>query len=161
PSAPHIGSEPCWWHGLSSAPLPVGEHFIQPTTAVRGLGFHPASIKEARDFAGAVLRDWELSDLSCDIRLVVSELVTNACRHAAPPGFTSKWSVQFGLVRGQTRLTCMVFDPSLQAPIMGDPGELGEGGRGLRLVECYSADWGWDILDGQGKVVWAAFPLPA
>ncbi|GAA1776400.1 ATP-binding protein [Streptomonospora arabica] len=162
PSA-RVGDVPGGWQGLSLAPLPVGEHFIRPITAVCGLGFHPASVKRARDFAAGVLEDWGLESLSCDLRLVVSELVTNACRHAAPvdSGMISEWSVQFGLVRGDGELTCMVFDPSRAAPVMGELDEgCGEGGRGLRLIDSYSSDWGWNILDGQGKVVWAAFSIP-
>jgi hypothetical protein len=157
-----FGHEPAGWQGLSVAPLPVGDHVIRPARAVRGLGFHPASVKEARDFTSAVLAGWGLPRLCSDIRLVVSELVTNACRHAAPPaaGMLSEWSIQFGLVREGGTVTCMVFDPSRRPPIMGDPGDFNEGGRGLRLIECYSSDWGWDILDGQGKVVWAAFAIP-
>ncbi|MFD0773359.1 ATP-binding protein [Streptomonospora algeriensis] len=161
PSA-RVGDVPGGWQGLSLAPLPVGEHFIRPVTAVCGLGFHPASVKRARDFAAGVLEDWGLESLSCDLRLVVSELVTNACRHAVPveSGMISEWSVQFGLVRGDGELTCMVFDPSRAEPVMDDNEGFCEGGRGLRLIDSYSSDWGWNILDGQGKVVWAAFSIP-
>ncbi|GAB3455867.1 hypothetical protein GCM10027570_36860 [Streptomonospora sediminis] len=161
PSA-RVGDVPGGWQGLSLAPLPVGEHFIRPFTAVCGLGFHPASVKQARDFAGGVLDDWSLTDLSCDLRLVVSELVTNACRHAAPvaSGMISEWSIQFGLVRSDGELTCMVFDPSRVSPQMNETDGFGEGGRGLRLIDSYSSNWGWNILDGQGKVVWAAFSIP-
>ncbi|MBV2363698.1 ATP-binding protein [Streptomonospora nanhaiensis] len=153
---------PGGWQGLSPAPLPVGEHFVRPVTAVRGLGFHPASVKDARDFAHAVLAEWGFAGLSADVRLVVSELVTNACRHAAPvdAGLLSEWSIQFGLVRDDHELTCMVFDPSRVAPAMADPDDCEEGGRGLRLIDTYSSKWGWNILDGQGKVVWAAFSIP-
>ncbi|MFC4562519.1 ATP-binding protein [Nocardiopsis mangrovi] len=159
---PGRGDETRGWRGLPVAPLPVGGHFIRSASAVRGLGFHPASVKDARDFAATVLGGWGLLGLSSDIRLVASELVTNACRHAAPSvaGMLADWSIQFGLTRAASSVTCMVFDPSRRAPVMGDPGDLHEGGRGLRLIECYSANWGWDVLDGQGKVVWATFAIP-
>lgn len=160
--AARVGSVPGGWQGLSLAPLPVGDHFIRTVTAVCGLGFHPSSVKQGRDFACDVLSEWGAEALAADMRLVVSELVTNACRHAAPveSGMISEWSIQFGLVRGDGELTCMVFDPSRSVPVMGEAEGFGEGGRGLRLIDSYSSDWGWNILDGQGKVVWAAFSIP-
>lgn len=109
-----------------------------------------------------MLREWGLEPLCSDTLLVVSELVTNACRHAVPrAGALSDWSIQFGLVRHDSRLACLVFDPSIEAPVRVDPDERAEGGRGLALIEAFSTDWGWGLLRGQGKVVWASFETAA
>ncbi|MBB4932607.1 anti-sigma regulatory factor (Ser/Thr protein kinase) [Lipingzhangella halophila] len=152
-----------WW-GLTPVPLPIGHRFLGRHVAVHGLGFHAVSVKSARDFSQAVLRDWgicETAGLLNEVRLVVSELVTNACRHAAPEPVApeTEWSIQLGLHRDGANLTCMVFDPSRRVPQLSDQAGLEEGGRGLRLIESFSSDWGWQPLGGQGKVVWAALAM--
>lgn len=158
---PTGGPASCW-RGLSPAPLPVGDRLVRGATAVQGLGFHATSVKQARDFTTGVLDTWGLTRLRSDALLVVSEMVTNACRHAAPTvGPPGDWSIQFGLVRRGLRLECLVFDPSRAVPVRVDPDRCAEGGRGLHLIESFSTEWGWDLLDGQGKVVWAAFDANA
>ncbi|ASU84718.1 ATP-binding protein [Nocardiopsis gilva YIM 90087] len=163
---PYVGSHAhAADHGrwsLSTPPLPIGHHVIDTATAQHGLGFHPASVKVARDFTGTVLRGWGLDTMAPDARLVVSELVTNACRHAVPTvgGSLSQWSIQFGMARDEAHVTCMVVDPSRQPPVRNDPTQYAEGGRGLPLIDSFSSGWGWDIIDGRGKVVWAAFAVP-
>lgn len=152
-----------WW-GLTPVPLPVGHRFLGRNIAAHGLGFHAVSVKSARDFAHTVLGGWGVSDtagLLNEVRLIVSELVTNACRHAAPDPLTpeTEWSIQLGLHRDGSQLTCMVFDPSRRVPQLGDHAGLEEGGRGLQLIESFSSDWGWQSLGGQGKVVWAALAM--
>lgn len=46
----------------------------------------PASPSAARSHARAILRQWSLEELSETVELLVSELVTNAVRHASGPG---------------------------------------------------------------------------
>lgn len=43
----------------------------------------PESVKQARDFAQTALCAWGLAEMYDDVRLVVSELVTNAMRYSA------------------------------------------------------------------------------
>ncbi len=92
----------------------------------------------------------------CDVALVISELLSNALRHAAPlPG-------------SQIRVAWRIDEESVQVSV-GDGGgmtvpELGEptpgatGGRGLRIVERLSRRWGTSTGDA-GTTVWAEVPV--
>jgi anti-sigma regulatory factor (Ser/Thr protein kinase) len=92
----------------------------------------------------------------CDVALVVSELFSNALRHAAPlPGATIRvaWHLDAESVQvsvsdggGQTR------------PELGDPTQSTTGGRGLRIVEKLSSRWGTSA-DDEGTTVWAEVPV--
>ncbi|WP_246062097.1 ATP-binding protein [Haloactinospora alba] len=130
---------------------------IDSAMAIRGLDFQPASVGAARTFTETVLREWGVGENWENARLLVSELVTNACTHARPrrSGTLSEWSIQVGLVHRGSHVSLLVFDPSYREPALRAPDRFVEGGCGLRLIEFFSSDWGWDILDGQGKVVWA------
>jgi Histidine kinase-like ATPase domain len=55
-----------------------------PRVAMRTLGADVGSVRAARDFALATLRRWGTTERSQDIAIVVSELLTNALRHAVP-----------------------------------------------------------------------------
>ncbi|MFI8102586.1 ATP-binding protein [Streptomyces sp. NPDC086023] len=136
------------------------------------------AVRGARSFTRSTLGQWGLDDRFDDVALVVSELVTNALRHAlpgSPGGSTENEShVRLHLMRWSTRLVCAVRDPSEDSPTgTGDEGFSGfsperteencdlESGRGLFLVDSYSDSWGWHPLAGRltGKVVWALFRL--
>jgi anti-sigma regulatory factor (Ser/Thr protein kinase) len=109
----------------------------------------------ARDFVGHQLAEHGLSYLIDDVRLVVSELVTNAVVHARTPIEVSVAELLFCV-----RL--MVFDESAELPVSppaGWSGEDAEGGRGLWVTEACSSDWGTDPAGGDGKSVWALFPV--
>lgn len=140
-------------------PLPVEHRMVTLTTAAYGLGFHPVSVRTARDFALTTLRDWGAHQITEDIRLVVSELVSNAIQHAAPPtvdrGFAQP--IQLCLLKRPSHVACMVIDPSPCPPMPPAflPVSERENGRGLYLVQSFSTDWGYRVLDGRGKIVWA------
>ncbi|MCL2850357.1 MAG: DUF6177 family protein, partial [Micrococcales bacterium] len=68
----------------------------------------PASVATARHWSGRYLEQWELHEAAFIAELVVSELVTNAIRHAAAP-------IRLRLIRG-TDLICEVWDSSSTAP---------------------------------------------
>ncbi|GAA2458699.1 ATP-binding protein [Streptomyces sp. NPDC051041] len=124
------------------------------------------AVREARRFTRGTLGRWEVGDRFDDVCLVVSELVTNALRHALPapasrlpePGPL----VRLHLMRWTDRLVCAVRDPSHDSPVARDPDDCSaESGRGLFLVDSFSDGWGWHPLAGtlNGKVVWALFRL--
>ncbi|MFF4208507.1 ATP-binding protein [Streptomyces sp. NPDC001796] len=124
------------------------------------------AVREARRFTRATLGQWDVGERFDDVCLVVSELVTNALRHALPastvcPGEQDA-PVRLHLMRWTTRLVCAVRDPSHDSPVAGDSEDFSaESGRGLFLVESFADSWGWHPLAGtlSGKVVWALFRL--
>ncbi|MGV4985364.1 ATP-binding protein [Streptomyces sp. NPDC001709] len=123
------------------------------------------AVREARRFTRGTLDQWDVGDRFDDICLVVSELVTNALRHALPtdagcPEHTA--SVRLHLMRWTERLVCAVRDPSHETPVPRDSDDFSaESGRGLFLVDSFADSWGWHPLAGtlDGKVVWALFRL--
>ncbi|QPL94583.1 ATP-binding protein [Streptomyces clavuligerus] len=127
------------------------------------------AVRGARQFTVTTLGEWSLGDRSDDIALVVSELVTNALRHALPsepPHGAQDPPVRLHLMRWPRRVVCAVRDPSPESPggedgAFPDPRGTAESGRGLFLVEAFSDGWGWHPLAGalHGKVVWALFRI--
>ena len=131
------------------------------------------AVRGARKFTSQTLSNWDLADRFDDVALVVSELVTNALRHAVPGGVDPATAadceeglnppVRLHLMRWASRLVCAVRDPSRESPEARKTEEdfAAESGRGLFLVESFSDSWGWHPLAGtlQGKVVWALFRL--
>ncbi|MGR8009152.1 ATP-binding protein [Streptomyces hypolithicus] len=125
------------------------------------------AVRGARQFTQATLTQWELGDCFDDVALVVSELVTNALRHALPSDTPRANEqdppVRLHLMRWTSRLVCAVRDPSHESPVAGESDDFSaESGRGLFLVDSFSDSWGWHPLAGtlSGKVVWALFRLP-
>ncbi len=88
----------------------------------------------------------------CDIAVVISELLSNALRHAAPlPG--SKIRIAWRIDADTVRVS--VSDGGGQtAPELGEPTQAATGGRGLRIVEKLSRRWGASAGD-EGTTVWA------
>ncbi|WP_130798651.1 ATP-binding protein [Streptomyces otsuchiensis] len=121
------------------------------------------SVRSARDFTRDILNTWRLAAQFDAVGLVVSELVTNALRHGSDgcPPIPGVSPVELELLRGRRRLVCAVHDQSTAEPHVNDADISDEGGRGLRLVECFSDGWGWRERGNglRGKVVWASFRL--
>ncbi|MCW2883657.1 MAG: hypothetical protein QOE54_3242 [Streptosporangiaceae bacterium] len=118
----------------------------------------PESVTEARHFTTATLENWGLGALCDDVALVVSELVTNALRHSLPPRLAeAPGPIGLRLQHEASFVLCGVLDTGTAAPRRREPDFIAETGRGLHIVESFSATWGWMPLDGGGKVVWALF----
>jgi hypothetical protein len=130
----------------------------RPRVAMRTLGPDAGSVRAARDFAIGTLQRWGTTGRSQDIAIVVSELLTNALRHALPGGAPSGSGppIRFGLVQPASSVLCAVADPSRAAPVLQARGSLAETGRGLHIVCALSDQWGYTPSD-TGKVVWAMF----
>jgi len=109
------------------------------------------SVRAARDFAVATLRRWGAAERCQDIAIVVSELLTNALRHAVPGPGDARRPVRLGLLQLRPCVLCAVADPSTAAPVPRPPGSLGETGRGLHIVCALSDRWGY-IRHFEGRV---------
>jgi anti-sigma regulatory factor (Ser/Thr protein kinase) len=107
---------------------------------------------QARAAVERQLTAWGFHDAVFATELVVTELVTNAVRHASPP-------VILRLIRTDA-LICEVSDTSSTAPHMRLPRLLDEGGRGLYIVGQLARRWGTRYTD-TGKTIWVEQALPA
>ena len=122
----------------------------------------PESVTAARHFAIATLRAWDLAGLCDDVGLVASELVTNALRHSLPacPDESDLAPIRLRLLRAAPYVLCGVADSDIAVPLRREPDYIAESGRGLHIVESFSARWGWTMLRPTGKIVWAVFHRP-
>ena len=116
-------------------------------------------VRGARDFTVGTLRRWGVDERCDDVAVVVSELLTNALRHALPAVAQAGagWPVQLGLLQRGRCVTCAVADPSRVTPVPGEPGYLTETGRGLHIIAALSDRWGFITSGDGGKVIWALF----
>ncbi|MGW3714445.1 SpoIIE family protein phosphatase [Streptomyces albogriseolus] len=111
----------------------------------------PAVVADARRTAQDQLSRWGLDEeLMFTTELLVSELVTNAIRHASG-------RVRLRLIRERT-LVCEVLDGGASAPHLRHPRAMDEGGRGLLLVSQLAERWGTRFVP-DGKIIWAEQPL--
>lgn len=115
------------------------------------LAADPALVAQARSLATRQLAEWGLEQLAFATELIISELVTNAIRHARGP-------IAMRLIHTQT-LICEVSDSSLSAPHLRHARTTDEGGRGLFLVAQLASRWGTRYAH-DGKTIWAEQPLP-
>src|SRR5258707_13551258 len=131
----------------------------RPKVATRTPGTDAGAVRAARDFTIATLQRWGATDRREDIAIVVSELLTNALRHALPgPGAPRpRCPFRLGLLQPGPCLLCAVADPSQQPPVPKEPGYLPETGRGLHVISALADTWGYTTPSGTGKVVWAMF----
>ncbi|POX63031.1 hypothetical protein C3492_12685 [Streptomyces sp. Ru62] len=106
-----------------------------------------ASASEARRHVAGKLAAWGLEEAVATTELVVSELVTNAVRHAGPP-------VRLRLILQGTGLICEVSDNSSTSPHLRWARTFDEGGRGLFIVAQLTRSWG-TRHHVHGKTVWA------
>jgi anti-sigma regulatory factor (Ser/Thr protein kinase) len=108
----------------------------------------PSSVTRARHLAGVAVAG---RPVRADVETVVSELTTNALRHAGT-AFRLRVSVlpHAVLVKVEDENPGGVFDPPLTAPAV----EAADG-RGLALVSALAASWGVRAAAGAGTCVWA------
>ncbi len=114
--------------------------------ALRAFAPSPHSIAEARRFVSSRASVAASAQLE-KLLLIVSELATNAVRHAATP-FVVEVATEFGGVRVSVRDRCKTEIGATTAPMES------ECGRGLGLVDALADAWGVRGT-AHGKVVWA------
>ncbi|MEU4657306.1 SpoIIE family protein phosphatase [Streptomyces sp. NPDC023723] len=108
-------------------------------------------VRRARAAVREQLHAWGLAPLAETAALLVSELVTNAVRHAHRP-------VVLRLVHGDT-LLCEVDDDDHELPTLLDAGPGDEAGRGLLVVSTLAREWGTSRT-ATGKTVRCELTLP-
>ncbi len=115
----------------------------------------PDAVRTARRAVRLRLRGWGLESLADLAALLVSELVTNALRHATGP-------IGVRLIRPSGPggvLRVEVSDPLPDPPRERTARPEDESGRGLQLVASSSRNWG-TRPGGTGKTVWFELAVP-
>ncbi|MGW2045378.1 ATP-binding protein [Streptomyces sp. NPDC001858] len=115
----------------------------------------PGAVRTARSAVRDQLRGWGLDSLGDVAALLVSELVTNALRHATGP-------IGVRLVRPAGMADVLLVEVS--DPLPDPPRERvarleDESGRGLQLVASSARRWGTRPGD-TGKTVWFELAVP-
>ena len=106
----------------------------------------PESVPAARRFATSVLRGVSADTLEA-VELMVSELATNCIRHT-DSGFELSVSRRGGDIRVEAT------DGAGGRPEMRSPEPTDPSGRGLKIIDMLSSDWGVDHHPATGKTVW-------
>jgi anti-sigma regulatory factor (Ser/Thr protein kinase) len=102
----------------------------------------------ARKLTAEMVAELHLEPLGDELALIVSELVTNAVRHAEPP-------VRLEIQADDDRITVAVADGSPGRPVPRQAADDAEGGRGLPMIDLLAAETGVRPSP-PGKTVWAA-----
>jgi anti-sigma regulatory factor (Ser/Thr protein kinase) len=111
------------------------------------------SVGEARRFVSEIIFDLP-SELRDAVRLMVSELSTNALVHASS-GF------EVAVERSDAAVTIAISDQGDGTPRVQSPSPNEPHGRGLRIVDTLSNDWGITSSSETGKTVWFRMTLPS
>ncbi len=103
--------------------------------------------RAARAFLSDALVDWDQERHADIAALLVSELVTNAIVHARSP-------VGLRVAMVESTIRVEINDESREAPriLASSPAE--PGGYGLPLVNSLAHQWGYEVLQEDGKRVW-------
>ncbi|WP_345701897.1 ATP-binding protein [Kitasatospora terrestris] len=135
------------------------------TSSAMAVPHGPSSVGVARRRLRTDLGDRAIPDAVIDDAvLILSELLSNSCRHARPLDVDEASADQDGtvLVRWGMRrdglLTLEVTDGGASTrPRPGSPSVSAHGGRGLNIVGELASDWGVRHAPGQ-VTVWAELP---
>ncbi|MBT2387596.1 ATP-binding protein [Streptomyces sp. ISL-11] len=120
----------------------------------------PASVSTARRYVTGVLAEWGVAggtDTAETVRLIVSELATNAVQHTR--GQSPTFTVDIHLDR---ELRIGVTDSHPRYPRRLPAAVQQDNGRGLVIIRCLTAEHGGRLFftrtsDG-GKTVWISLP---
>jgi hypothetical protein len=137
-------------------------------TGLGPMGALPTVPGLARAFTALALGSWDLAgvpDLPYVSELIASELSTNVVRPAtgqdgsavyqADGRLTQMW---LRLMSDRAQVQIEIWDnlpQSAGVPVLRDPEESEEHGRGLQMVDRLSRDWGWSLVPAmRAKLVW-------
>jgi anti-sigma regulatory factor (Ser/Thr protein kinase) len=124
------------------------------------LGAAADAVPTARAHLRQLLSRWGQAELSPDVNVVASELVTNSV--VASAGLRpAAAALMVWLGSDGYFLLLAVADASPQPPVRLSLGPDAERGRGLALVEALSSRWGWHLATDTGlrKLTWAEWRL--
>lgn len=110
------------------------------------LGGEPDTVPKARAFAAGLLSG-ESPETGANTELIVTELVTNALLHGAPP-------IALRVLHLGTGIRVEVEDMGRALPVKGARRLNAMTGRGLELVTALSTSWGVEP-SSRGKIIWA------
>jgi anti-sigma regulatory factor (Ser/Thr protein kinase) len=119
----------------------------------------PIQVGRAREQVRKVLPGWGLAEHDDLLQLIVSELVTNAIAHCDYP-------IRVRMVYNGSDIVIGVWDNGNDMPVRRDPGDDGESGRGLQLIDGLIATHQGKrkIVKTErrpGKTVYITIPLPS
>jgi hypothetical protein len=134
----------------------------------------PLCAREARCLLAGKLGTLEVPrDVVADAELMISELATNAYRHARSHGPHELWIFASGQLRGTAtgpdpcEVVCAVFDTLPEPRLRTDAAFCGDFGRGLSIVaELSHGRWGVQPARSHlrygvpGKAVWFGCAVP-
>jgi anti-sigma regulatory factor (Ser/Thr protein kinase) len=119
---------------------PLGSHLELAALA--------SAVPCARLHTRLVLTEWNLSRLSGDAELLVSELLTNGIVHA-PGDLVRLWLRSDG-----RRVAILIWDDCADEPMpVAEQDAEALDGRGLAIVDALASRWG-TYRAGEGKIVW-------
>ncbi|MEV0442134.1 ATP-binding protein [Streptomyces spectabilis] len=122
----------------------------------------PVSVSTARRYVGDILTEWGLpadTDVADTVRLIVSELATNAVQHTL--GLSPTFTVDVQLDRDES-LRIGVTDSHPRYPKRLPAAVQQDNGRGMVIVRWLTAECGGRLMvcptpEG-GKTVWITLP---
>ena len=134
---------------------PIGQGQVRTIRAPWG----PSTISRVRKAVVADLRARELAEQTIDeSEIVVSELMTNAIRHARPLAdgcLRVRWKV-----RGEVVEVEVTDGGGDSVPVPAPAAVWVSSGRGLRIIRSLAHEWGVSEDKG-GQTVWAAMGGPS
>lgn len=116
--------------------------------ATRLLARCPEAPSQARRFLVDQFQEWGIAD-HFDGCLVVSELVTNACKHGL-----GVIVLRLNLDEADGSAIVEVWDQGPDQPQVRPASHTALSGRGLHMVEQLTEAWGTRPITEGGKVVW-------
>ncbi|MFE3068877.1 ATP-binding protein [Streptomyces sp. NPDC059247] len=143
---------------MNQVPPPISELTLTVT---------PNAVGWARRHTVDILKRWHFPDEGIEVaRLLVSELATNAIRHARPTKTSeaATHSVGIGTIvlplwTTDGGIILAVSDPDPRPLALRASDASATGGRGLVLIQTMANRWGYSPTGPHpGKVVWAEVP---
>jgi anti-sigma regulatory factor (Ser/Thr protein kinase) len=149
----HAGRAPATCPGAGTAFHPDRGDKVPQARCTHSLPNRPESVRKARAWLRAILTAHGHDDAVDPALLIMSELVTNAVRHA-----TQSATIEILCELDPDILTLSVIDHDIRQPVILEVTSDDERGRGLILISSISDEWGCHPHT-TGKLVFARLKL--